>query len=499
MRVCAVVVLLLVLLFGALFLAGGVDAQGGVPENGSFAGNRNAWALTSPYSYDCSYSASEGYAAPGALVFYYACWAYSLPVHLSSGSSLSFAAKSDSPSTVLDIDVVCAHPSSALFSDVLLGTSWTVYALNLAGLAGQDCYFRFHAYGGGYLVVLDDVVVSNASNWLLGTADVNGKFLGDGWAWYDSLTNCSLWVAGYGHDDLGSIRFWDTWCKLDSFPFFASTPWSAYYRHSYDGGGAGNIAFRVLDFDGAQGEQSILVVDPVVDSNWASVSLDLSSFGSHRVMWRVQAGYSMIDDVCPSSCLVGTPTPLPTSTPLPLPTSTSLPSPTSGGGGGSGINCPSSSPCYVIVQNTPLPVSIQQNGTPLVVSLGGTPIKIDDSTPVSIRYNTPQVTAVSMSSAAQAVSLGGAQTYYDSGGISGVIPTSGGSSGDPVAVRVDSQSISFCLPAQVQAIFSGVGCLSGDVLSVGQFRIGSVDLLPYFAVVTVFVMVIFVIRQLQEK
>lgn len=515
------IALVLVVLLLVLVLAGGASAQSSVPENGAFIGGRTGWALTSSYSYDCSYDAADGYGANGKLIFYYACWVYSLPFRVSSSSTLSFAAKSDIVGVLLDVDVVCANPSSVLFADALLGTSWAVYSVNLSGLALQDCRLRFRAHGGGYAVSLDDVSVLSASNWIIGDGGgINGNFLGNSWGWYDGTNNCSLWEPDNGYLGLGDIKFADTWCKLESMPFTSSAAWTVGYKKSASG--SGNAAFRALDFDGTQGEQTILTIDPVGNLSWAVGNLDLSSFGNHRLMWRVQAGFTHIDDICPAGgCALGTPTPQPTSTWTSAPTSTPIPLPTGGGGSGAnatpiyGLNtpqpvrgggstglCPSTDPCYFLNPlGTPVQVDLLGVGGTPISGGGGIPIQGGNTTPVYVA--TPTIATITPMAGGGASSALVASVSYKPSGINGVMPigVSGTGSIDDVAqADISKYNLNVCLPSDISKVFTvGAVCAMMPVWQVVNLKIFGYDVVNAMSGVLLVLFTTFVVVRVRSK
>jgi len=324
----------------------------------------------------------------------------------------------------------------------------------------------------------------------------NGDFSAglDDW----SLTGSDCGHDGaMGHNALGSVFLDSSDCVLASANSFSPYSSRLYFSLFYDCwlscGGGNRVNYSVSCANGSNIDSYVQFVD---DDVWHDFEVDITGASGSCTLSFSRAGgwvHIHIDDISISNAYNGgnvTPTSAPTS----APTSTPLPTPTAGpgGGGGSNNNCPENDPCYVWIVNTPLPVS-----------LGGTPVKIDDSTPLAIRVPTQEITPVSNSAASSQVALGAPSVYYDSNNASdGVIPINPHGSGkfsDLNQVVINKQSISFCLPAEISVAFSDIPCFSTDLMSFGALKIAGVDILPSLGVFVGALLVVFVIRQLQER
>lgn len=517
------------ILFVILVLFPGIAlSQGSVPTNGAFS-TANAWATDGSYGQNVNYDAVEGHDSPGSVWMKDRKCFYSSMFVPSSGSTLSYWAKSQSGrsgSDWLRVYVINYDTSVVtLLQTVAPPSSWTQYSSTLSGYLSNTISLK--VCGGfddsAYWVGIDDVSVSSASNVTGHEAWLNGAFVGGSWGWglplyFEGYNGVATYGSNVGRSGSGGIEL--TYQSMDGRAYgrqfsVLSSSWSVWRRSRSDSNN--NYAVYLLVYDGSTGLTNV-AGDSVYRSDWTQISFSLSQYAGRTVSFAVHADNSYSDDLCPSSgCLSGTPTPTPS------PTST-----TSGFPYGYGTPVPidwSQFPTQVpfptfppFPTQVPFPTSLYGLGTPQPitgsVTISGT-VKIDDSTPVAVKIDdrTPV-----------RVSIGPDPNYTPqvpgnwSGNVSSSAPKPG--AGIPTLITSPSQStiqygqsgpstnpINFNI-AQVDWVTPclnfavlGAPCITLTIhyLYPDQFNLAGIDLLPGLYSLAAAFFLVFLLRQLQAR
>lgn len=483
-------------------------AQSSVPYNGSFVGSGDGWAwIKKDNGGGSSFWTGAGYGGGAGMHMAWQDELLSLPLIPSATSSLTFYANGTSGSGV---HVYVWNYSTGVV-DFLCGPlqngTWILNTCDLSGYAGLTVALGF--VSGGTMTI-SQVSVSNAVNVPLSASwkYINGSFdptpgiykwVGKKSSALDGLACSAGGTFGYDnsvwHTGEGSLSVFN--CPLLSFPFYGGLAGSFWYKASWNE----PLAWKAVFYDGVTAAYTLASLTQVYDGEWHSVGIDVSGLSGLKVAFYAQVGSTIkLDDICPTSGCGGwdSPTVTPTSAypgfPTQAPYPTFPPWPTAGPVA-LGTICPSNAPCYVTAL-TPLPVIVN----------GGTPLfPYGKDTPVPIKINTPEITAVNPGDAGSFASIGGVVATRDlRANTSGVIPhsTSGGGGkgfSDWVGATVEDRSISFCFPDAVQQVIAIESCFEIPVFEVTGLKLLGVDLVPYFVVVSGVLFVVFIIRQIQER
>ena len=498
------------------------NAQGSVPENGTFSGNTNGW-----YYGGGSYSGSVGHDANGSLYLTTSEGAVTQAFILGSGSSLTFWVRGNSCSSSSAGEVWIRDLTNSVAYDLgdvsATSNTWVEVTRDLSGYVGV--YGQLEISGSvGCSIYIDDVSITNATQVLPRVdTDINGSFSATSFYWLRGKQAVfAVYNAVDGHNNAGALSSVSPLSDIESGVFEVShSSWSMWVRCV--GPSTCSYQLYVLDYDG--GTYSLVSSDSLsYSTDWTEKTFSLGGYYSHRVMFQIVGTNFQIDDICNVACLEGTVTPTITLTPTigatATPTSsggaTATPTssggatatPTSGGGdatatpssGGSGDDCDFNTPntCHVVVDNFPTQIA-PLTQVPYPTQLPYPTPMYGLNTPAPVYVPTPQVTAIAANSGG--VTSGSLDDLAQTSDFSEVPPIDiqSGSSDFPIHIGVQVQNVTVCLPTEITAAVSLADlCYSFALFVIPELRIGSHDFGIYLELIAAVLVFVFFVRQIQE-
>lgn len=507
-RLVVIFSLLLVLLSVSL-----VFAQSGLLPNGDFSSGLSHW-YKGGYGAIGYVTASEGHNALGAYVPSYSVL-YSVPFRGSSSYSLWMK------------KTACASTSAGVYNWSLSSWvlqvfeancdvwGWRQYTVDLSSFSPSHWLSVYIFYENGSGVFYDDVFVSGGELYYL-TEYINGRF--DDLSYWMMRDYCGPFLvdSGVGNPP-PSVRGEKT-CHntLISMPLYiTSQSWTVDLRCE----NPRNDVALYVSYSGVWSLVTNLSCGSTWTRNDVSLSDHIGRYASIVISYGGNGGYVWIDNVCPSSgCMFGFPTPTPSVATSTLPSYPTIdwsrfptfppyptfpPFPT---------QVPYPTPVYGV--GTPLPITGSVSITGLVRIDDVTPVrvKIDDSTPIAVKVDDRTPVRVSFGDAPNFTPV-----HWQSAGVSSnppssgsVLPTlvtdpaqshiqygQGGSAINPVNLQFGQADLSLVLPA-IPGVTDSFGVLIHYVYPLA-FVIANIDILPGLYGLAAVYVVVFIIRQLQEK
>ncbi len=510
-----------------------VWADDGVPVNGDFVGSLSGWI-----NYDSSliqWVSGAGHGGSGAVQVTNSGYLMSEPFRVvDSGSELTWWGRCVSEPVCITRVQVWNWTSGdrSTSGDFYMTPTEASSSYSLASWDGQVISIGFTEYWNPSLI--SSVSVSNAIN--VTTNEYRGDFTGGYSGWQVQFLGCGgSFSSSVGHDSNGAFMIFSG-CdnRIRSVPFLSS---GGYWRFYVYGGSSVSVLVRVYDYT-VGGNTFDTLVNHSGDNlggTWVGYEVDLSSYDGHFLSWDFYlntngTGDVYLDDVCPypSGCsgyelgtetptLVATNTLVSSSTPLATdgpgggggyPTQIPYPTPIYGvgtpapvGGGGSTGLCPSDDPCYVLnPDGTPIHVFVD-GGTVFPYGVG-TPIPIQggNSTPVIVAFATANFTPIA--ARMDLVTQGSTSNLFNPSDLVNPAPIDirSGAPAFPISLGVQVTDLQICLPGQVATVISVTeSCASFKWLTFGSLGVGAVNFLVWLAPISVVFLIVFVIRQLQER